>query len=186
MKHFLSMTFFCAICFALHGCHEDDKKQNLSFQSRKSAMNYNRKNFDSLLTVIVNRKPAQADINEELLNDPAFLEIYTHSLSYFGDVKNMLKRKPIAPSQISICTFAMQNLNVSDYVNLCNIYLDLYCQHKISEKILEEIISPNFLNKRILASNYSNQSVIHLLSTIKKKDISREFKDLIDSILSGQ
>lgn len=127
------------------------------------------------------------DYYEELLANKAFVEIFEHSSSYFDDVIKLLSKEKFTNEQLTICTYAMQNLDTNDYVGLCGLYVELYNHHKISEGVLEEIIMPDFLQKRIIAKNYADPNVIKVLNTIhNSKNISKNFKEIIESILSGK
>lgn len=182
-KHLFWLILLITICLTLNSCTQAKKKeQNRSYQNSKF---YKKKNLDSLLQVIIRTKPAKMEIASEYLTDSAFVEIYEHSPGYLTDVKRFVKENPFASDKLAICVYAMQDLNCSDYVDLCEAYLELYNWHKVSEKMLEFAIAPNFLQKRILADNRSDPRVIKLLDDIKKENISNEFRELIDDILSG-
>lgn len=64
--------------------------------------------------------------------------------------------------QASVCIFGMQNLSVSDYVILCRLYYRLYKDNKITERMLEQALFPNFLESKIISVNFNNPSVAAL------------------------
>jgi hypothetical protein len=153
----------------------------------KMPLTYRKKNFDSLMNVVVKTFPPNGlDFSEGLLSSNAFVEIFEHSSIYFDDVTKLLTTERFNDLQASYCIYAMQNLTVTKYVELSRIYLRLYDEKKISEGMLNLLVTPNFLQKRIILENYTRADVEDILKTISKKNISIQFKETIKTILSGK
>jgi hypothetical protein len=148
--------------------------------------NYHKKNFDSLLAVVC-KDTSGLDYSEELLASPSFRVIYEHSTAYLEDAIQVLSKEKFNTMQASVCIFAMQNLQVVDYVRFCRFYLALYDRKKIMEPMLQQAILPNFLESRIIPQNYKDSGVIVLLHEIKSNgNISKAFKTEIENVLSGK
>jgi hypothetical protein len=134
-------------------------------------------------------KNIQLEFYEELLEDKAFVDILEHSNLYFKDAMALLSVGHFTPAQAEICICAMQNLSVNDYVKFCKLYMSLYKRGKLSEQIIEDVISPDFLKKRIIIYNYDNPDVKALLESIRddKTFPNKDFKKYIQNdILSGK
>ena len=149
--------------------------------------NYQKKEFDSLLSVTCKRISSGLDYSEELLVDSAFMCIYEHSSAYLQDAIWLLLNENFTQMEANICIYGMQNLPLIDYIRFCKFYLILYNQNKISQGTLELTISPNFLRKLIIPENYAKPIVIEFLNNIREnKNISKEFKEMLENILSGK
>lgn len=134
------------------------------------------------------RKNDTLDFYEEMLGDKAFVNIMEHGEFYRNDVMTFLSKGNFNNTQVGICICAMQNLNVDDYVNLCDLILSLYNDNKLPEGILQDAVSPDFLRKRIIINNYGNPRVINLLKSIEnnKKVSNKDFRKWLPNILSGK
>jgi hypothetical protein len=183
---FLTLLLFA---FSLGCTNHVDKNQNLrdsTIDSEKN-INYTKKNFDSLMQAINKEIGDSLDNSEELLSSPSFMEVYNHSSLYFEDAMGLLSKNNFTNWTPFVCILAMQKLSVSNYIKFSDFYVDLFEHDKIKERLLEDVIAPNFLDKRIIAENYNDAGVKQLLNRILRgKKISSEFNELILSILSGK
>src|SRR5438876_9463561 len=110
IKHYCikSYLIFTSACMVLFSCTNSNRK------------GYKKKNFDSLINVISKNHPGELDGTDELILDSAFKEIFEHSPIYFDDVLKLLAKKEVNQQQAYFCVFAMQKLNLDDYIKLCN------------------------------------------------------------------
>jgi len=151
--------------------------------SNESGQLYRKKNFDSLIDVVSRNHTKELDGTEELIADSAFKEIFAHSSAYFHNVMSLLSKNEVDRRQAYFCVFAMQNLKLEDYIRLCNIYLQLYDNGKISEYTLERLVEGGFLKITIIQDNIDNPDVIIFLKKIQDdKKASKEFKKYIEDI----
>jgi hypothetical protein len=179
---YLLINFYCGCSNSSH----NSKEQGLTDATTKANPIIIKKNFDSLMLV---DKNIQLEFYEELLEDKAFVDILEHSNLYFKDAMALLSVGHFTPAQAEICICAMQNLSVNDYVKFCKLYMSLYKRGKLSEQIIEDVISPDFLKKRIIIYNYDNPDVKALLESIRddKTFPNKDFKKYIQNdILSGK
>jgi len=167
------------------GCLNNNQNSQKQLSSPISDPNYQKIDF---ISFIDKRKNDTLDFYEALLADKAFVNILEHGEFYRNDVMTFLGKGNFNNMQVGICICAMQNLNMNDYVNLCNLILSLYNDNKVPEGILQDAISPNFLRKRIIINNYNNPRAINLLKSIErnKKVSNKDFRKWLPNILSGK
>ena len=125
-------------------------------------------------------KNLELDYYEELLNDKAFVDIFEHSAFYLNDAKAFLSNGYFSAMQVEICICAMQNLDGKHYIDFCKFCYSLYNQNKITSRVLEDAMGPDFLKKRIIIDNYYNPDVIALLDNLKND--RKMGKDFINRI----
>jgi hypothetical protein len=152
---------------------------------------YEKKDFDNLMISIGKKDWRTIEVNEQMYNDTAFMEIYNHSQFYYDDVISFLKtdkfQDTLKYSAVSItdCIWAMQNLSLKQYVAFCDTIYSIYNSGKITNDELFEAISPDFGGKYILKENYKNADVIDLLRRINaNQNISDSLRKKINEILS--
>ncbi len=190
MKPFIAAVCAFILVFFFDACSDRREKKdskNRADHTNTVDSNYSKGNFDSLMVVIEKAFPTGIDYGEEVLPSQAFKAIFDHSSIYLEDAIAFLSKENLSKLDASVCIFAMQNLLPDEYVKFCKVFIPLFEKKKIEEGILREAISPNFLQKRIIAENFTNPRVIELLNSIKnEKNLSTEFKDEIENILSGK
>ena len=180
---YVVISFFMIMLFSCS--HKNDKRKE-KISSIKN-LNYQKKNFDSLMTVIIDKFSSGLDFSEALLTNKAFLEIYDHAPNYLDDVIQKLTAQRFSVEEASYSIYAMQNLSTSDYCKLCRVYVSLFREKRISEGMLESVITPNFLGKKIIAENYQKADVRLVLIDIQTNcKISNEFNKIIGKILAGE
>src|SRR5260221_6351027 len=145
------------------GCSNNQSNEKHTSNKGFSKVNYHKKNFDSLMSA---DKNLELDYYEELLNDKVFVDIFEHSALYLNYAKAFLSNDHFNPMQVEICICAMQNLDGKHYIDLCKFCYSLYNQNKITSRVLEDAIGPDFLKKRIIIDNYNNPDVIALLDDL--------------------
>jgi hypothetical protein len=180
------LTIFSFTMIALNqGCSNNSQSSQQQLSPAKSNPHYHKIDFVSFIN---QRKNDSLDFYEELLSDKVFVNVMEHGEFYRNDVMTFLGKGNFNSMQVEICICAMQNLNVNDYVNLCNLILSFYNEDKLSEGVLEDAISPNFLHKRIITDNYNDPKVIKLLKSIEnnKKVSNKNFREFLPDILSGK
>jgi hypothetical protein len=176
-------AFFIA---GIYSCKQSrPSKKHVMFPG-KDNRNYQKKNFDSLVNQVEKGLPTELDIYDQYLDQPAFVEILEHNPVYFHDMVDMMTKKKFTPVQAEICIFAMQNLDVKNYVDLCRMYAELYAAHRISEGMLTQVFIPPFLDRRIIIDHYDDPDVIAVLHFIHELKISRRSEETIEEILDGK
>ncbi|HEX8023465.1 MAG TPA: hypothetical protein VF500_26195 [Mucilaginibacter sp.] len=181
------LVAFLLISFgACSNSNQGTSKQN-GADSSKHKILYHKKNFDSLMVVVEKHAESGLDVSEALLADSAFLEIFEHGEAYFEDVNKHLLQERFTHTEGGIWIYAMQNLSVSNYVQLCHSYYLLYRHGKIPEIMFETIISPNFLRKHIIGKNYQNPEVAKFLNgVLHDNHISKQLVVIVDDMLKGK
>ncbi len=180
------IVFFSFTMIAVNqGCSNNSQNSQKHLVPVKLDPHYHKIDFASFID---KRKNDTLDFYEALLADKAFVNIMEHGEFYRNDVMTFLDKGNFNNMQVAICICAMQNLNVDDYVKLCNLILSLYNDNKLPEGILQDAISPEFLRKRIIINNYNNPRVINLLKSIEnnKKVSNKDFRKWLPDILSGK
>jgi hypothetical protein len=147
MKNRLLAFFSFTIITLCHGCSNNSQKQ---LSPAKSNPNYHKIDF---ISFIDKQKNDSLDFYEELLADKVFVNVLEHGEFYRNDVMTFLGKGNFNNMQVGICICAMQNLNVNDYVNLCDLILSLYNNNKLPEGILQDAILPQFFAQK----NYYKQ-----------------------------
>jgi hypothetical protein len=185
MKNRLLAFFSFTIITLCQGCSNNSSNNQEQLSPAKLYPNYHKIDF---VNFIDKQKNDSLDFYEELLGNKAFVNILEHGEFYRNDVMTFLGKGNFNNMQVGICICAMQNLNVNDYVNLCDLILSLYNNNKLPEGILQDAICPNFLRKRIIINNFDNHRVIYLLTSIEnnKKVTNKDFKKWLPDILSGK
>jgi len=185
MKNRLLVLFSFTMVALNQGCLNNNQNSQKQLSSPISDPSYQKIDF---ISFIDKRKNDTLDFYEALLADKAFVNILEHGEFYRNDVMTFLGKGNFNNMQVGICICAMQNLNMNDYVNLCNLILSLYNDNKVPEGILQDAISPNFLRKRIIINNYNDPRVINLLKSIEsnKKVSNKDFRKWLPDILSGK
>ncbi|MCO5949279.1 hypothetical protein [Mucilaginibacter flavidus] len=180
---YISALFPILSCIVF-GCTE---KANHSkpIQQHQQEANFNKIDF---ISFIGKHRNDTLDFYEELLADKPFVNVLEHSKFYFNDVLSFLNDGKFNTGQVAISICAMQNLDVHDYVKLCNTVLDLYNARKLPVTILDHAISPDFLQKRIIIDNYTNPEVIALINnTQNNKTINDpDLLNWLPDVLSGK
>ena len=170
-------------------CTSKDNKGNKNLFSDMVTpdSNYVKHDFDSSVTIIDSAMGESWDRNDKLMLIPRFREIYRYSHFYLSDAIKYLSDKKITYRQAAICLYAMQNLEIEDYLKISNTFLILYNKKEISEYLLACVIDPNFLDDKIIVKNYDNLDVINFLKEIRDKDsVSKGFRQEIDNVLAGK
>lgn len=159
-------TFFPAliIILSLLFCNCGSKNEQLQ-DEKPYAYDPNYKKLDFRKFIKDNDGPL--DTYNELLVNKEFTNILEHGRYYFSDVLSLLNSDHLTPGQVAVSVCAVQNLNVHDYVKLCNVILYKYDEGKLPFGTLEHAISPNFWIKRIIINNYENTEVIALINKIQ-------------------
>lgn len=189
MKKYPLIVYALFFVILFSDCSDRQKEQknaNVFEPENPTDSNYQKKNFDNLIVAIDKEIGTNLDRSEELLGNKKFVEIYDHSSVYLQDAIKFLLTDTLSGWRPFVCILAMQNLSVNDYTKFCNVLAELYEKDKIKEGMLQEAITPNFLEKRIIIKNYADPDVIKLLQRIQNnKKVSKEFNDRIEGILSG-
>jgi hypothetical protein len=172
------------ICFC-SGCAGNGQKIKKQLLTKSVDSTYRKIDFEKF---IIEQKDDSLDFYEELLANRPFVDILEHSKSYFPDVLSFLNRGNFNTGQVAISICAMQNLNVHDYVKLCNTILYLYNAKKLPVTILDHAIAPDFLRKRIIIDNYTNPEVIALIKNIQsnKTPADSDLLKWLPDVLSGK
>jgi len=183
MKRFVSHFLFSSIILScLFSC--DNKKARANSNKITSSNSYRRKNFDSLLNIVNKNASTGLDTYKALLLDSAFTEIFEHSTFYFEDVTKFLSNGNVSKSDGFICAFAMQNLNIYDYLKLCRIYKELYDNRKISDYTMERLIG-GFLDIHIIEDNRDNIEVATWLKAVHiDPKSSNELKRFMEDVFT--
>lgn len=165
-------------------CSNCSNKNHEEQQHYKNEPNYKKINFIDF----IKDNDGPLDVYNEFLVNKEFTNILEHSHYYFRDVLSLLNSNHLTPGQVAVSVCAMQNLNVHDYVKLCNVILYKYDEGKLPFGTLEHAISPNFWIKRIIINNYENTEVIALINKIQhdKKITDSNFLSWLPDILSGK
>jgi hypothetical protein len=119
MKYLLILSTLIASIFSIQGCSD---KPSAKQQSPLSATDYHKIDF---IKFISERKNDTVDFYEGFLLDKEFVNVFEHGEFYKNDVNEFLNAGHFTYPQIAVCICAMQNLDVTDYVKLCNIVLSL-------------------------------------------------------------
>ncbi len=185
---FLVILTIAAVSIGLFSCSNRNNKsntvQNTSDSLRRK--HYRKKNFDSLMIVMRKTLPSQLEETGEFLGNATFNEISDNSELYFDDVIAYLKTGKLDIDDAAILVYAMQNLKIDHYIQLCNIYENLYREKKITEYTLGQVLLPDFPTDKIIGENYSDPRVVSLLNKILKNDkISKDLQKMIANILDG-
>jgi len=185
MKNSLFAFFSFTIIALSQGCSNNSQSSQKPLSPARSYPPYHKIDFVSFID---RQKNDTLEFYEGLLYNKTFVNILEHCEFYRNDVTTFLNKGHFNNMQVEICICAMQNLNVNDYVNFCNLILTLYNDNKLPEGVLEDAISPDFLRKRIITDNYNDPRVIKLLKSIEnnKKISSKNFKEYLPDILSGK
>lgn len=124
---------------------------------------------------------------DDLFSNQDFLKIYENSSLYSDSAINFLSYVEYNEVQKKICINSMQRMPVSNYVKFCKQAKLLFDSNRISESLLEWVVSPNFSTNFNLIKNFDNRGVIIYLSDIRDdKKISDEFKKRVGQILAGK
>ena len=148
--------------------------------------NYHKISYDSTI-LIIDKKGKELESWDMLLTIDEFKNLYNHSFIYMENAVAFLSEKIFTIEQKNICVFSMQSLQIEDYIKFSQACLILYNKDKITELVLKNIISPNFLGRNNIAKNYKNPEVIRFLEILKDDvRISDELKKIAENILSGK
>jgi hypothetical protein len=187
---FSKLLPFGLVTILFYSCTSNQKKnedKGLINDTDSIGSTHPRIAFDSAIKTIDSSMGISWDRNDKLILIPTFRELYEHSSSYLSDDIRYLSDSNITYRQAAICLYAMQNLQIEDYLKVCKIFLDLFNKHKISENLLSSAIMPNFLEHKNIVNNYNNPHVVEFLKTVRDNEqVSSELKDNIQNILGGR
>ena len=187
MRKMKSSLVYITILFTSFISCSDKHGEYSQNEDRVDYTNYKKKNFDSTVIKIEKDLDSSLTYDEELLYLPDFVDLYKHDSIYLDDAIQSLTREKLTGWKMYIAYYAMQNLDINDYLKYCKTYIDLFDQGKINEAWVEAAVMPHFLKYRIIAKNYKNPQVKELLTNlIEDRKISEQFRSELKEIRSGE
>lgn len=144
------------------------------------------KNFDSTI-LIIDRTVVDLTVPDDLFTIDRFISLYKHPAFYLDSVVNFLNNPNNSQQQKLICIFAMQRLELSEYLLLSDKAIDLFNNGKIDESVFKKVFDPRFSNKPpVLIKNYDDPKVAQILIKAMNTNCSPEVKKRINSIATGE
>lgn len=142
--------------------------------------------FDSILYVI-DSKVEDLTSPSDLFSITEFKEIYESPFFYLDSVLSFLNKSDATTQQKIISIYSMQNLELSQYLVLCNHAIHSFSSGKINEQILKSAITPDFANKYPIIKNFEKTEVVKILENLTNdKKISTNFRKTIRVISTGK
>lgn len=140
--------------------------------------------FDSTV-LLIEKKVIDLTSAEDLFAVQEFVSIYEAPQLFGKDVIAFISRSDRTDQQKLIAVYSMQRSSLDEYLKILKKAIVEYKKDRLSEVVLENIISAPIGKQKIILNNVSNQKVLELLNEIREDNkVSENLKDRIERIIS--
>jgi len=123
-----------------------------------------------------------------IAEDKCFLVLYDGAEKYYNNFINVLTSKEYKESEKMICIFAVQKLELNQYVKFTDDCILLFKKGAINEDMLYYVCFPDgWKTKYRFAENYNNEDVKRILTTVLSvKSLSKRTKVIVQHMYTGE
>ncbi|KYP13484.1 MAG: hypothetical protein A1D16_12365 [Flavihumibacter sp. CACIAM 22H1] len=161
------------------GCKSGINKNNSEMVNRTLS-------FDSTI-LLIEKKVVDLTSAEDLFAVQEFVGIYENPHLFSGDAISFIYRADRTDQQKLIAVYSMQKLSLNEYLKIFEKAIAQFNNSKLSEVVLENIISAPIGKEKIILNNSRNQSVLKLLNELKNNSrVSEKLRYRIEKIITRE